>query len=158
MGDIKAYYGVHPRAHAAAFASLKLPPTMRNSQFPGGDTDAYAPLKPAQVCAMPLAYTAFTWTRPPPNKLVIQETNNNSTRAFVLTPELSAYLAAAKSFVKPYKLLADGRSYAELPAQDVTQTAVSWAAPTTCAVGVEVAPWSPATGTSTLTPPLAVRR
>ena len=153
-----AYYGTHPRAYAAAFASLKLPPTMRNSQYPGSDTDAYAPPNPTQTCAMPLTYTAFRWTRPAPSKLVIQESGAASSRAFDMTPELLAYLAAAKKFVKPFKLLKDGSSYAELPQQDVTQTTVSWSAPATCAVGVEMAPWTPAVGTSTVPPPPVARR
>ena len=154
---MSAYAGVHPRAHAAAFASLKLPPTMRNSQYPGGDTDPYAPLKPTQVCAMPLDYTSFKWTRSLPVNLLIQESASSSRAIPITTTALRTYLVAAKSYLKPFKQLAGG-SYEELSAQDVTQTAVSWSAPATCALGVEMAPWLPAVGTSTLAPPLAVRR
>ena len=149
-----SFRGNHPEAYKAAIDALELGPTMRNTQFPGSDTDAYANPRDesAHTCSVPLDYNSFKWKRDGDHTLLI------AGRSFqgVLNQAHAGYVDALQKAEKDQKLYGpikftkqDGNPYTESPFSDYKWDDSKYQylnRKTICDVGVQLAPWKAAEG------------
>ena len=145
-----SFYGTHPAAYADAINKLKLGTNMRNTQYPGSDTDPYANPQDMQTCAVPLAHKAFRWNRDGFHTFKISDAGGNNSMNFEgMTGIHSDYAQKLKEAQLSVPLfMNDGNPYNDVTFPNYKfDTAYETAgAKTTCDVGVTLAPWMKAEG------------
>ena len=144
-----SFYGTHPDDYAAAIDKLQLGTSMRNTKFPGSDTDAYANPRDEgeHICSMPLDNNAFQWTRDPQTYTV----SHTGDRAFSMEQPLTnvpyQYLNALRAYSGPsftpsneFKTI----DFATYNSKDDSYKYLNHKP--FCQVGVELKPWQAAVG------------
>lgn len=147
MGD---FYGTHPGDYAQAIDALKLGPTMRNTRYPGSDGDPYAnPRSDAEhKCVVPLDNQMFSWSRSGPKYRVKADDIDIN---LVHPGDAAAYFAFLKQKEHPVKMYKNSWEPADeytgelFHQYDFSTEKVSDKKPF-CDLGVQLQPWSAATG------------
>ncbi len=150
-----SYFGTHPAAYAEAIDALKLGTNMRNTQYPGSDTDPYANPQDMQACAVPLAHKAFKWNREGNHQFKISDAGGtNILQVTGMTNPDAAHFkyAQALKLAQQQNVLTvplytiDGTPYNVAFPDYTFDTAYETAPKAACDVGVTLAPWGQAQG------------
>ena len=154
-----SFFGTHPQQYAAAIDALQLGNTMRNTRYPGSDEDPYANPRPdaEHKCVVPLDNRVFSWARSGAQYRVKADDNDIN----LVSPSDSApYFAFLKAQEHPVTMYKNSWNptdvYTAKPFHQYDfSTEKSSDVKPFCDLGVQLAPWSAATGSIPSAPPAA---